>query len=550
MRSQSMLENLPLEVIFIILGCLSHHSLLSLRLVSKFLSNQVTSRVFSDLSLAINDLNKDRFHRNLWLVKHLATTCSPINSAVRTLRIKSLYSPRYRELSGGGRALRDDEPGPNEHLVQATLSEHLARFLLKLQNLETVFWNYDAKRDPECYLAPVAQSLSSPLKLRSLYVAIELANSGHPEPQLPPLQGFKHLLEFSISSDCTLPAPYWENEVGPVVRASQELASFSLVLKNGHKAAPPPLHAIMGEVPRPNLERLALEHVALPSPGLYPFCTKNLKELTLLTSPGPRGPAVAWPSVWTALRNVGAELLSLSISVFEEGVDDMFNYLLSYSALRKLEITQVQMDAQSAEDAAGDVFWNTIVPQHKNTLVDLVVLPVYEGSWCYGQAASSAIRQCTSLKRLDLRLRLISDGWVNDEIVRLREDSDIKFPDQEINTYEPIQYCPDIRAAGSVLQELLINITKPAERRDTDMLHLQQGTRPKGSRELNNLRAQMRRLLGEVKSGLCSMQLPYYTGRAWPTVQIGYGMILRWREHVAREDLSSGSYGTYVQGSA
>jgi hypothetical protein len=140
MQAQSILELLPLEILLTVLGCLSHNSLLRLRLVSKFLLRQVTPIVFSDLSLDINESDEDRFHQNLWLVKCLATSSSPISSSVLTLRLVSLFSPRYRRVGYTERVLRDKEPGPDEGTARAVLSEYLVPFLLKLQNIETVLY--------------------------------------------------------------------------------------------------------------------------------------------------------------------------------------------------------------------------------------------------------------------------------------------------------------------------------------------------------------------------------------------------------------------------
>ncbi|GAP91518.1 hypothetical protein SAMD00023353_3101280 [Rosellinia necatrix] len=554
MQTPSILENLPLEIFLIILGYLSHNHLLPPRLVSKYFSTHVTPLVFSDLSLVINDLDEVGFHQNLWFVEHLATSRSRIGPAVRTLRIASLYSPRYHAV-GGGRVLRDDEPGPNESITREVLSKYLTLLLVKLQNLESVFWTYDAKRDPACYLIPVAQSLASLPKLKILRVKIELVDPDNPESQLPPLHAFRHLSELSVSSDYNLPAAFWENQVRPAVKASAELVSFSLKLDNGDKVAPPPVQAIMGGVPRPSLEALALQRVALPPPGLYPFCSGNLKHLTLLTDPGPQAPAVAWSSVWAALRNVGAELSSLSVSVFGEGMDEMFHYLLSYSGLRKLKIVHVQMDTQTAEDTAGDVFWNEVIPQHKDSLLELVVSPMYEGSWCYGRVAASAITQCASLKRLDLRLCPVDEGWAMAEVARLTGGDEVKFPAQGYNASETLKCCPvlllyNIRRAESPLEKLVINVTKPAERRNPDMLHLQRGTRAKGSRELYDVQSKIRRRLKETKSGLCNVQLPCYVGQTWPTVQIGYGMVFSWRENkrrgAASNTLGASRYGYYA----
>ncbi|KAJ8130433.1 hypothetical protein O1611_g3198 [Lasiodiplodia mahajangana] len=481
MQTISQLEQIPPEVLLMILGYLPRHCLLPLRLVSKFLSNHVTSLVFSYLSLDFNHLDQGAFHRNL---------C----------------------------------------------------------------WTHDVKRDPASSLSSLTDGLASLPNLKNLRIRIEFPNSYGLDPDLPPLHPFKHLSGLDISSSHNLPATYWENEVRTVVKSSVELSSFSLVLDKGHKAPPPSVQTIIGEGPRTKLERLVLKNVALPPPGLHSFCTKNLKHLTISTSPGPRAPAVAWSCIWSALRDIGVELLSLSVPVYGEEVDSMFNYLLSYSGLRELEITKVQMETELPEDAAGEVFWNAVVPRHKDSLIDLVVSPVYEGSWCYDQPAANAIRQCTSLKRLCLRLSLTGDSWFNDEMMRMKENNDVKFSEQDQGVWESSRCYLALLilkygSEATLLEKLVVDIANPASRREMDMGHLRRGTRPKGSRDLYELRSQMRQNLSELETALCSLQLPYDAGQGWPVIELGNGVVLRWREHVAREDpcntLATSKYGCY-----
>ena len=85
------------------------------------------------------------------------------------------------------------------------------------------------------------------------------------------------------------------------------------------------------------------------------------------------------------------------------------------------------MDEQSAEDAA-ERFWREIVPQHRASLTDLTVRPIYRGPWCYGAPAASAIQQCVSLQRLSLQVCELETHWAADKIAQLQEDDEIQLP--------------------------------------------------------------------------------------------------------------------------
>jgi hypothetical protein len=196
--------------------------------------------------------------------------------------------------------------------------------------------------------------------------------------RLPPLRNFKNLSGFSVSSKGSIPAAYLEDEIRPVVQASPGLASFGLKSYSRGNSLPP-LQTILGKEPRPRLVELALGGVPLPPEGLELLCSANLQKLDLSTLPSSRGTYVAWSPLWLALREAGVQLSSLSVAGFEGAIDEMFGYLLSYSKLKKLSIPLIKMDQQTAEDAAGVVFWREIVPQHKDSLTELMLRPAYDG---------------------------------------------------------------------------------------------------------------------------------------------------------------------------
>lgn len=255
-----------------------------------------------------------------------------------------------------------------------------------------------------------------------------------PNYQLPSLRSFKGLSSLSVSSNYSLPSTYYQNEIRPVAEGSPRLTRFCLSIKDD-KLTVPPLHAILGTTSRPDLTDLVLEDVPLLTGSLDHFITKNLRHLTLSAEPPTRRRGrIAWPYVWAALRNSGVQLPSLSVGFFEEAANDLFDYLRSYSGLQELKITGVHWKsepfedisaAQAAEDSAGRVFWNEVVPNHKNSLVELAVHPEFEGMWCYGPLASDAIRKCTSLRKLAIRgyrLQGYDNNWITSRMTELADN--------------------------------------------------------------------------------------------------------------------------------
>ncbi|KAH0537559.1 hypothetical protein FGG08_005658 [Glutinoglossum americanum] len=532
MQAQSLPQRVPSEILSAVLDCLSKVDLLLLRLVSRFFLHLVTPLAFSKISIEVNVLDRSLFHRNLRLVESLATTSSIISSSVRTLHIKSLFCARYQITShpNGSQTtiLRDDRPGPDEEISKAVLSEHLAPFLSKFQNLEAFVWAHDPYRDPLSCLSLIADSVSSLPKLKDLSVRIDLNNVDPAKDQLPPLHNFRNLLALSVSSEGNrIPAAYCEDEIRPAFEASPGLASFSLKTDFG-KA---PVQAILGKEPRPKLVELALRGVPLPSEGLKLFYSRNLQNLSLSTGPSSRGTHIAWPLLWLTLREAGVQLSSLSVAGFEGAMDEMFGYLLSYSKLKKLSIPIIQMDQQTAEDAAGDIFWREIVPQHKGSLIELALRPFYEGAWCYGPAASRAIQQCASLQQLTLGVCGLDLPRAATRIAQLPESS-VGVSELKQVWGHP-EHCPVLIVSDltSPLVKLSLHPTYEAGERDTDIGHLNHGTRRLGSPYVYEMHKRLDEIENMTETVFLRMRASSAGARNWPAaVRIGYTELLKEKE--------------------
>jgi hypothetical protein len=127
-----MLTSFPPELLSIILDYLSPRTLLRLRLVSRAFLHLVTPRVFSDVSL---DLFRNNFHTQFLFIKSISTSSSTVASFVKTLRIGGLHT-MYNDVSISSMGPENLPVRPIA--LNAFLSKHLARFIIKLQNLETI----------------------------------------------------------------------------------------------------------------------------------------------------------------------------------------------------------------------------------------------------------------------------------------------------------------------------------------------------------------------------------------------------------------------------
>src|SRR4029077_5430312 len=124
---------------------------------------------------------------------------------------------------------------------------------------------------------------------------------------------------------------------------------------------------------RPELMQLELERVPLTSIRIRKILSPKLQQLYVSTPPSARRIKFDWRGLWSALQETGIELRILRVSGAENAMDEMLTYLLSYTGLKRLEILDLRMDSQGAEDRAGRRFWREVVPRHRNGLSTLAI---------------------------------------------------------------------------------------------------------------------------------------------------------------------------------
>jgi hypothetical protein len=251
------------------------------------------------------------------------------------------------------------------------------------------------------------------------------------EQPLPPLHSFKDLHRFSLTCSGDIPRLYCEREIIPLIEASPALIEFSV-----QNFATPANKYLVREcvslqrffnTAKPALQTLELLRVPLPGSGLQETLPSTLRQLSVSTPPASRGMDFDWKRLWSSLRETRTELSALKVSGSERGMDDMFQYLLSYTGLQKLEIMHLQIDHQHEEDELAATFWGKIVPHARDTLATLAIVTCYEGNLCYGPFAAAALSQCSLLKGLTLSVGTVSTSWTDAVLSQARNDRGVEL---------------------------------------------------------------------------------------------------------------------------
>ncbi|MCJ1349111.1 hypothetical protein MMC31_007347 [Peltigera leucophlebia] len=461
--------HIPLEILSSILDHLPFKALLSLRTISKTFLHQINPRIFSEVTIRLHEIYCDE--NSLKLIKLIST--SPIGSSIFNT-IGKVTLDTWRDFWEDKTNFLIDDKTP-----KAFLSDHLVPFLRRLPNLHTLDWTHYVGRKPSLYFAHIAQTLSRLAKLQNVAIKIHRCDwyqTFRGDYKLPPLHIFKNLSSLSVSYTDDIPQEYYDREIATVIAASPKLTRFDL--GNRVQTIDDPsitetctsLQTLFGNARSPQLTHLELGHIPLSSAGLNQKLSQKLKSLTISTPIGSRRLKFAWAELFTTLEEIGVELSHLSVTGMEAAMDEMFSYLTSYgSVLQTLEIRKILMDCQEQEDKAGHRFWDQVVLHHKGSIKVLCVYPVYEGEWCYGQAAASAISQCSSLRNLTIANHTIGSAWAN---AKLSPES-IKTVIKCLNVREPWSH-PDNSAASiltdvpsSLAQLTLIGSLEAGTREDT-----------------------------------------------------------------------------------
>ncbi|KAE8341288.1 hypothetical protein BDV24DRAFT_163422 [Aspergillus arachidicola] len=482
---------LPREIFDLILHCLSIPALLSLRGCCRGLLPVITRRVFSEIAF---DLSRPRLGSQTRLIQAIANPYCTIYPHVTALDIAALH--HSYDGSDNEDEVEDDEDQDDDdddsrkhndfhrEVVKRTLSEYLSASISKLCNLETI---YNIERDSSHLLTSLAKALSS-LPLKTVILSIKSHEVDITTAPLPPLHAFKDLHKLSVTCSSDIPPLYCVREIAAAIGASPELSDFTMrTFEDGNRRESIKMCASVQDLfqmGKHQLTRLELYCVPFPVLGMKEILSSRLKELTVSTTPGSRHIDFSWETLWCTLRDTKIALSALAVSGSENALNAMFNYLLTYSGLQKLEIFDVQMDHQEDEDKFAETLCSEVVPCHQQTLITLGITSKYPGNWCYGPLAAGILSQCPKLQALTLSVGSVCSSWAGTILSRARDSQEIQFnrisePDGSVENCCALTPS-DLRTP---LAKLTLNVTRAPTFRPSDIYHLDTGTRHKGSPE-------------------------------------------------------------------
>ncbi|KAJ3735252.1 hypothetical protein DFJ43DRAFT_38072 [Lentinula guzmanii] len=114
----------------------------------------------------------------------------------------------------------------------------------------------------------------------------------------------------------------------------------------------------------------------------------------------------SWGSLWDMLFFQQIHLLNLAFC-HETRSDDMgklLRYLRSYSGLKSFSLKGPWWYEASSYDVHAVDFYDFVLPQHAESLVNLELKPEFESRWCLGVENIDVLRQCKRLRSLWVKI--------------------------------------------------------------------------------------------------------------------------------------------------
>jgi hypothetical protein len=105
--------------------------------------------------------------------------------------------------------------------------------------------------------------------------------------------------------------------------------------------------------------------------------------------------------IWKALTFSGIYLEELALDVV---VPSFLEYLASYSGLKKLRLTADGFRDGYSSDSMATQFFSTPFINHVQSLEDLSITALFEGSWCFGPWNQAIVSRCTNLKTIKMAI--------------------------------------------------------------------------------------------------------------------------------------------------
>jgi hypothetical protein len=109
-----------------------------------------------------------------------------------------------------------------------------------------------------------------------------------------------------------------------------------------------------------------------------------------------------WSELWSTMRHntdLQIRLKDISTNVINP---DFLAYIASYSGIEKLTLMGPDGGSLAKSDRLANMFFQTVLPRHAESLVELACSARYEGNWSFGTHNSGVIWTLSRLTSLEM----------------------------------------------------------------------------------------------------------------------------------------------------
>ncbi|KAJ6531657.1 hypothetical protein DFH09DRAFT_1183025 [Mycena vulgaris] len=111
-----------------------------------------------------------------------------------------------------------------------------------------------------------------------------------------------------------------------------------------------------------------------------------------------------WSYVWTALRMAQVHLTDVATNSVTE---ELLTYLASYSGIQRLDLGYPDAGSEAESDRLADIFFDTVLPRHASSLVQLSCPAGYESRWSFGSHNADVISCLPRISKLVMSVNCV-----------------------------------------------------------------------------------------------------------------------------------------------
>ncbi|KAJ7637852.1 hypothetical protein B0H17DRAFT_1216919 [Mycena rosella] len=149
----------------------------------------------------------------------------------------------------------------------------------------------------------------------------------------------------------------------------------------------------------PNLRKLEIGSNYQISASVVRKLTPVILKNSNLSSLPLRGGQEEWSQLWTLLRTRQIYLTDVSATYVG---DEILAYLGSYSGIERLQLLWVDAGSETTSNRFADVFFETVLPRHTNSIVQLSCPALYECRWSFGAHNAHVIGRLQRVSKLEM----------------------------------------------------------------------------------------------------------------------------------------------------